>query len=47
MGTIGYLDVAPLGRNEDPQKPEAWWHRHDEYESRERWRVDGELSGAR
>jgi predicted dithiol-disulfide oxidoreductase (DUF899 family) len=35
MGTFGYLDVAPLGRNEDPQHPGAWWHRHDEYETRE------------
>ena len=30
MGTFGFLDVAPLGRNED--EPGAWWHRHDEYE---------------
>jgi predicted dithiol-disulfide oxidoreductase (DUF899 family) len=30
MGTFRYLDVAPLGRNED--EPGAWWHRHDEYE---------------
>jgi predicted dithiol-disulfide oxidoreductase (DUF899 family) len=36
MGTFGYLDVAPLGRNEDPQNPGAWWHRHDEYETREK-----------
>jgi predicted dithiol-disulfide oxidoreductase (DUF899 family) len=35
MGTFGYLDVAPLGRNEDPQNPAAWWHRHDEYETRQ------------
>lgn len=35
MGTFRYLDVAPLGRNEDPQHPGAWWHRHDEYETRE------------
>ena len=34
MGTFGYLDVAPFGRNEDPQHPGAWWHRHDEYETR-------------
>jgi predicted dithiol-disulfide oxidoreductase (DUF899 family) len=34
MGTFRYLDVAPLGRNEDPQHPGAWWHRHDEYETR-------------
>jgi predicted dithiol-disulfide oxidoreductase (DUF899 family) len=31
MGTFRYLDIAPLGRNEDPQSPGAWWHRHDEY----------------
>ena len=31
MGTYGYLDVAPLGRNEE--EPAAWWHRHDEYET--------------
>jgi len=33
MGTFRYLDIAPLGRNEDRQKPGAWWHRHDEYVS--------------
>ena len=31
MGTFAYLDVSPLGRNEDPESPGAWWHRHDEY----------------
>jgi predicted dithiol-disulfide oxidoreductase (DUF899 family) len=35
MGTFGYLDVAPLGRNQDAQDPGAWWHRHDEYETKE------------
>jgi predicted dithiol-disulfide oxidoreductase (DUF899 family) len=34
MGTFGYLDVAPLGRNEDPEQPATWWRRHDEYETR-------------
>src|ERR671937_35023 len=29
MGTFGYLDVSPLGRNEET--PGAWWRRHDEY----------------
>jgi predicted dithiol-disulfide oxidoreductase (DUF899 family) len=29
MGTYRYLDVAPLGRNEEA--PAAWWRRHDEY----------------
>jgi len=33
MGTFRFLDVAPLGRNEDPKQPGAWWHRHDEYET--------------
>jgi predicted dithiol-disulfide oxidoreductase (DUF899 family) len=31
MGTFGFLDVSPLGRNEDPQHTGEWWHRHDEY----------------
>jgi predicted dithiol-disulfide oxidoreductase (DUF899 family) len=35
MGTFGYLDVSPLGRNEDPESTGAWWHRHDEYETLE------------
>jgi predicted dithiol-disulfide oxidoreductase (DUF899 family) len=30
MGTYGYLDVAPLGRNEEGLG-EIWWRRHDEY----------------
>jgi predicted dithiol-disulfide oxidoreductase (DUF899 family) len=30
IGTYGYLDVAPLGRNE--KTPADWWQRHDEYE---------------
>jgi len=34
MGTYAYLDVAPLGRDEDPENPAAWWHRHDEYGNR-------------
>jgi predicted dithiol-disulfide oxidoreductase (DUF899 family) len=34
MGTLGYLGVTPLGRNEGPHEPGAWWHRHDEYETR-------------
>ena len=32
MGTFGFLDVAPLGRNEEPHETGAWWHRHDQYE---------------
>ena len=35
MGTFGFLDVAPLGRNEEPHETGAWWHRHDEYETQE------------
>jgi predicted dithiol-disulfide oxidoreductase (DUF899 family) len=35
MGTLRYLDVAPLGRNEDPEHPGRWWRRHDQYETRE------------
>jgi predicted dithiol-disulfide oxidoreductase (DUF899 family) len=31
IGTYRYLDLSPLGRNEDPGNPGAWWHRHDEY----------------
>jgi predicted dithiol-disulfide oxidoreductase (DUF899 family) len=31
MGTFGFLDVAPLGRNEDVGG--SWWRRHDEYEA--------------
>jgi predicted dithiol-disulfide oxidoreductase (DUF899 family) len=30
MGTFRYLDVAPLGRNEEGNVA-GWWHRHDEY----------------
>ena len=30
MGTYRYLDVAPLGRDEDGSG--SWWRRHDEYE---------------
>ncbi|HSD24599.1 MAG TPA: DUF899 domain-containing protein [Solirubrobacterales bacterium] len=36
MGTYGYLDVAPLGRNEEG--PADWWQRHDEYETRKKER---------
>jgi predicted dithiol-disulfide oxidoreductase (DUF899 family) len=32
MGTYQYLDLAPLGRNEDKLEfPGEWWRRHDEY----------------
>lgn len=31
MGTYRYLDLAPLGRNE--QTPGDWWRRHDQYDS--------------
>jgi predicted dithiol-disulfide oxidoreductase (DUF899 family) len=34
MGTYAYLDLAPLGRNEDGlDYPQEWWRRHDEYGS--------------
>jgi len=33
MGTYGFLDIAPLGRNEEG--PADWWQRHDEYETPE------------
>jgi predicted dithiol-disulfide oxidoreductase (DUF899 family) len=36
MGTYAYLDVAPLGRNEDPREPASWWRRHDEYATPEK-----------
>jgi predicted dithiol-disulfide oxidoreductase (DUF899 family) len=32
MGTYRFLDLAPLGRNEEA--PAAWWRRHDEYDSK-------------
>jgi predicted dithiol-disulfide oxidoreductase (DUF899 family) len=34
MGTYGYLDVAPLGRNEEGRNETGiWWRRHDEYDN--------------
>jgi predicted dithiol-disulfide oxidoreductase (DUF899 family) len=34
MGTYRFLDLAPLGRNEEGLEfPQAWWRRHDEYAS--------------
>jgi predicted dithiol-disulfide oxidoreductase (DUF899 family) len=30
MGTYRFLDLAPLGRNEET--PACWWRRHDEYD---------------
>jgi predicted dithiol-disulfide oxidoreductase (DUF899 family) len=35
MGTFGYLDLSPLGRNENPENTGGWWHRHDEYQTLE------------
>jgi predicted dithiol-disulfide oxidoreductase (DUF899 family) len=32
MGTFGFFDVAPLGRNEEGA-PGRWWRRHDQYET--------------
>jgi predicted dithiol-disulfide oxidoreductase (DUF899 family) len=34
MGTFGYFDVAPLGRNEET--PSDWWQRHDEYDTQQK-----------
>jgi predicted dithiol-disulfide oxidoreductase (DUF899 family) len=31
VGTYSYLDIAPLGRNEEG--PADWWRRHDEYDA--------------
>jgi predicted dithiol-disulfide oxidoreductase (DUF899 family) len=32
MGTYRFLDLAPLGRNEEGLAyPQEWWRRHDEY----------------
>ena len=31
MGTYRFLDLAPLGRNEE--SPACWWRRHDEYDN--------------
>jgi len=34
MGTYRFLDLAPLGRNEEGlDSSAAWWRRHDEYDS--------------
>jgi predicted dithiol-disulfide oxidoreductase (DUF899 family) len=33
MGTFRYLEVAPLGRNEETGG--SWWRRHDEYNDRQ------------
>jgi predicted dithiol-disulfide oxidoreductase (DUF899 family) len=32
MGTFRFLDIAPLGRNEEGAVG-AWWRRHDQYET--------------
>jgi predicted dithiol-disulfide oxidoreductase (DUF899 family) len=34
IGTYRFLDLAPLGRNEEGlDSPAAWWRRHDEYDT--------------
>ena len=34
MGTYRFLDLAPLGRNEEGlDSPASWWRRHDEYDT--------------
>jgi predicted dithiol-disulfide oxidoreductase (DUF899 family) len=30
-GTYNFIDIAPLGRNEDPHATQSWVRRHDEY----------------
>lgn len=30
-GTYNFIDISPLGRNEDPNNTQSWVRRHDEY----------------
>ena len=30
-GTYNFIDISPLGRNEDPEATQSWVRRHDEY----------------
>lgn len=30
-GTYNWIDISPLGRNEDPDNTQSWVRRHDEY----------------
>ena len=30
-GTYNWIDISPLGRNEDPENTQSWVRRHDEY----------------
>jgi predicted dithiol-disulfide oxidoreductase (DUF899 family) len=30
-GTYNFIDISPLGRNEDPDNTQSWVRRHDEY----------------
>lgn len=31
-GTYNFIDISPLGRNEDPGNTQSWVRRHDEYD---------------
>ena len=31
-GAYNFIDISPLGRNEDPRNAQSWVRRHDEYE---------------
>jgi len=31
-GTYNFIDISPLGRNEDPDNTQSWVRRHDEYD---------------
>lgn len=30
-GAHSFIDISPLGRNEDPNDTQSWVRRHDEY----------------
>ena len=34
-GTYNFIDISPLGRNEDPGDTQSWVRRHDEYDDTE------------
>jgi len=31
-GAYNFIDISPLGRNEDPGDTQSWVRRHDEYD---------------
>jgi len=43
-GAYNFIDVSPLGRNEDPGHTQSWVRRHDEYEDTEGLRGHPEVS---